>query len=43
VEGSSPRSLKYMRALAEAWPEEPVVQQLIAQLPWVTMCEFWTE
>lgn len=23
-----------MRALAEAWPEEPIVQQLIAQLPW---------
>jgi predicted nuclease of restriction endonuclease-like (RecB) superfamily len=23
-----------MRALAEAWPAEPIVQQLIAQLPW---------
>lgn len=34
VEGFSLRSLKYMRALAEAWPEEPIVQQLIAQLPW---------
>jgi predicted nuclease of restriction endonuclease-like (RecB) superfamily len=34
VEGFSPRSLKYMRALAEAWPEETIVQQLIAQLPW---------
>lgn len=34
VEGFSSRSLKYMRALAEAWPEEPIVQQLIAQLPW---------
>jgi predicted nuclease of restriction endonuclease-like (RecB) superfamily len=34
VEGFSPRSLKYMRALAEAWPDEPFVQQLIAQLPW---------
>ena len=34
VEGFSPRNLKYMRALAEAWPEEPIVQQLIAQLPW---------
>jgi predicted nuclease of restriction endonuclease-like (RecB) superfamily len=34
VEGFSPRSLKYMRALAEAWPEEEFVQQLIAQLPW---------
>jgi predicted nuclease of restriction endonuclease-like (RecB) superfamily len=34
VEGFSPRSLKYMRAFAEAWPEEPIVQQLAAQLPW---------
>ena len=34
IEGFSSRSLKYMRALAEAWPEEPFVQQLIAQLPW---------
>src|ERR1700733_8280726 len=34
IEGFSPRSLKYMRALAEAWPEETIVQQLIAQLPW---------
>jgi predicted nuclease of restriction endonuclease-like (RecB) superfamily len=23
-----------MRAFAEAWPEEPIVQQLAAQLPW---------
>src|ERR1700733_7411266 len=34
VEGFSPRSLKYMRAFAEAWPEEPIVQQVAAQLPW---------
>jgi len=34
VEGYSARSLKYMRALAAAWPEESIVQQLIAQLPW---------
>ena len=34
VEGFSPRNLKYMRSLAEAWPEEPIVQQLVAQLPW---------
>ena len=33
VEGFSSRNLKYMRALAEAWPEEEVVQQLVAQLP----------
>ena len=32
--GLSPRNLKYMRALAEAWPDEPIVQQLVAQIPW---------
>ncbi|MGO8670226.1 MAG: PDDEXK nuclease domain-containing protein [Capsulimonadaceae bacterium] len=32
--GLSPRNLKYMRAFAEAWPDEPIVQQLVAQLPW---------
>jgi len=34
VEGFGPRSLKYMRSFAEAWTEEPIVQQLAAQLPW---------
>ncbi len=34
MKGISLRNLKYMRALAEAWPEEPIVQQLVAQLPW---------
>lgn len=24
----------YMRAFAEAWPEEPIVQQLVGRLPW---------
>jgi predicted nuclease of restriction endonuclease-like (RecB) superfamily len=32
--GLSPRNLKYMRAFGEAWPEEPIVQQLVAQIPW---------
>jgi hypothetical protein len=32
VEGFSPRSLKYIRSFAEAWTEEPIVQQLVAQL-----------
>jgi len=32
--GVSPRNLKYMRSFAEAWPHEPIVQQLVAQLPW---------
>jgi predicted nuclease of restriction endonuclease-like (RecB) superfamily len=34
VTGFSPRNLKYMRALAEAWPAEQIVQQLVAQIPW---------
>lgn len=34
MKGFSPRNLKYMRAFAEAWPEEPIVQQLVAQIPW---------
>ena len=34
IEGFSPRSLKYMRAFAEAWSDETIVQQVAAQLPW---------
>ncbi len=29
--GFSPRNLKYMRAFGAAWPDEPIVQQLVAQ------------
>jgi predicted nuclease of restriction endonuclease-like (RecB) superfamily len=32
--GFSARNLEYMRAFAQAWPEEQVVQQVAAQLPW---------
>jgi predicted nuclease of restriction endonuclease-like (RecB) superfamily len=32
--GFSPRNLKYMRSLAEAWPEPAIVQAPLAQLPW---------
>jgi predicted nuclease of restriction endonuclease-like (RecB) superfamily len=32
--GLSPRNLKYMRAFAEAWPDEAIVQQVVAQIPW---------
>jgi predicted nuclease of restriction endonuclease-like (RecB) superfamily len=32
--GISARSLKYMRAFAEAWSDEQIVQQVAAQLPW---------
>ena len=31
--GLSPRNLNYMRAFAEAWPDQAIVQQLVAQLP----------
>jgi predicted nuclease of restriction endonuclease-like (RecB) superfamily len=34
MQGFSLRNLKYMRAFAAAWPEESIVQQLVAQLPW---------
>jgi len=34
MKGFSARNLKYMRAFAEAWPEEEFVQQAVAQLPW---------
>lgn len=34
VKGFSTRNLKYMRAFAEAWPDEDFVQQAVAQIPW---------
>ena len=34
MKGFSPRNLKYMRAFAQAWPEETFVQQAVAQIPW---------
>jgi predicted nuclease of restriction endonuclease-like (RecB) superfamily len=36
--GFSPRNLKYMRAFAEAWPDEQFVQQVAAQIPWFHNC-----
>ncbi|HWF12077.1 MAG TPA: DUF1016 N-terminal domain-containing protein [Bryobacteraceae bacterium] len=33
MKGFSPRNLKYMRAFAEAWPDEAIVQQLVRLLP----------
>lgn len=38
MKGFSPRNLKYMRAFAEAWPDESIVQQVAAQLPWFHNC-----
>jgi len=34
IKGFAPRSLKYMRSFAEAFPEEKVVRQVVAQIPW---------
>ena len=34
VEGFSPRNLKYMRSFAQAWPEESIVQEALAQITW---------
>ena len=34
MKGFSRANLMYMRALAEAWPESEVVQQVVGQLPW---------
>lgn len=38
MKGFSPRNLKYMRSFAEAWAEEPIVQQVAAQIPWFHNC-----
>lgn len=34
MKGFSPRNLAYMRACAAAWPDEQILQQAVAQLPW---------
>ncbi len=38
MKGFSARNLKYMRAFAEAWPDESFVQQVAAQIPWFHNC-----
>jgi len=34
MKGFSPRNLKYMRAFAEAYPDQAIVQEVLAQIPW---------
>jgi len=34
MKGFSSRNLKYMRKLAETYPDKVIVQQLVAQIPW---------
>ena len=38
MKGLSSRNLKYMRAFYEAYPDETIVQQLAAQIPWFHNC-----
>jgi predicted nuclease of restriction endonuclease-like (RecB) superfamily len=38
MKGFSSRNLKYMRAIAEAWPDAQFVQQAVAQIPWFHNC-----
>lgn len=38
MKGLSPRNLKYMRTFAAAWPDQQVVQQVAAQIPWFHNC-----
>ena len=34
MKGFSPRNLRYMKAFAQAWPDEEILQQAVAKLPW---------
>jgi predicted nuclease of restriction endonuclease-like (RecB) superfamily len=34
MRGLSPRNLKYMRSFAEAWPDEAIVQEVLARITW---------
>ena len=38
IKGFSSRNLKYMRAFAEAWPDQQFVHQSGAQIPWKHNC-----
>jgi len=38
MQGLSPRNLGYMKAFAEAWPDDSILQQLAAKLPWFHNC-----
>jgi len=38
MQGLSLRNLRYMRSFAEAWPDEPILQQAAAKLPWFHNC-----
>jgi predicted nuclease of restriction endonuclease-like (RecB) superfamily len=40
--GLSPRNLKYMRAFAEAWPDQPLCSRLLHKSPGSIIASFWT-
>ena len=41
VEGYSPRNLRYMRSLAEAWPDEEICNDSLQNCPGVIICGCW--
>lgn len=43
IKGYSRANLLYMRAFAEAWPNQAIVQQLVGQLPWGHNLELLTK
>lgn len=43
VEGFSRTNLLYMRAFAEAWPDEEFVQRVVGQIPWSLNIELLTK
>ncbi len=36
MSGFSPRNIKYMHKFAQCWPDEKIVQHVVAQIPWRT-------
>ena len=34
ITGFSPRNMRYMKSFAEAWPDESILQQAVAKIPW---------
>ena len=38
MKGFSARNLGYMKSFAEAWPDETILQQLAAKIPWFHNC-----
>ncbi len=41
MKGFSSRNINYMRAFADTYPDEQIVQQLVAQIPWGHNVRIW--